>query len=103
MYEKIAVRLTDWENPRTKSGYQNSFTIKMFWFQFFNTYSAIIYIAFFKFEMAGGRPGKYSRIGAGKIRLLGCPLPGCFLELTVLLAIIMVGQQVIIVNLSWFR
>ena len=53
-----------------------------------------IFLFFFKFEMAAGRPGRYSRIGSGQIRLLGCPLPGCFLELTVLLAIIMVGQQV---------
>ena len=94
IYEKVAVRLTDWENPRTKIGYHDSFTIKMFWFQFFNTYSSIIYIAFLKFDIIGGRPGKYRRFGSSQIRFLGCSLQGCFLELTVQLAIIMVGQQI---------
>ena len=39
IYNRVAVKLTDWENPRTKTDYETSFTIKMFLFQFFNTYA----------------------------------------------------------------
>ena len=95
IYKKVAVVLTDWENPRTRTDYEDSFTIKMFLFQFFNTYSSIIYVAFLKTEVITGSPGKYKRFGASKFRMDGCSSQGCFLELTVQLIIIMVGQQFI--------
>lgn len=34
--------------PRTQTEYEDSFTLKMFLFQFINFYSSLIYIAFFK-------------------------------------------------------
>lgn len=95
IYKKVAVILTDWENPRTRTDYEDSFTIKMFLFQFFNTYSSIIYVAFLKGENITGTPGNYKRWGASKFRLDGCSSQGCFLELTIQLIIIMVGQQFI--------
>ena len=36
------------EHPRTDSEFNDSFTFKMFFFQFINFYSSIFYIAFFK-------------------------------------------------------
>ena len=36
------------EMPRTFTEYEDSFTFKMFLFQFVNFYGTIIYIAFFK-------------------------------------------------------
>ena len=36
------------ERPRTDTEYEDSFTFKMFLFQFINYYSSIFYIAFFK-------------------------------------------------------
>ena len=36
------------ERPRTDTEYNDSFTFKMFLFQFINFYSAIFYVAFFK-------------------------------------------------------
>ena len=93
-YSKLAVWLTDWENPPTRTDYEDSFTWKMYLFQFVNTYASIFYIAFFKSGFVVGTPGRYKRI-AGRYRLDGCSEQGCFLELCVQLLIIMVGQQII--------
>jgi len=94
-YQRIALWLTKWENPRTNTDYEDSFTVKMFWFQFVNTYSSIFYVAFFKSEYFTGSPGKYRRFTSAQFRFDGCSVQGCFLELTVQLVIIMVGQQII--------
>ena len=94
LYIKLAVWLTNWENPRTKTDYEDSFTYKMYLFQFVNTYASIFYIAFFKSGLVVGTPGRYKRI-ADKYRLDGCSEQGCFLELCIQLFIIMVGQQII--------
>ena len=48
VYRKLALIMTEWENPRTRSSYEKSFTLKMFWFQFCNMYSSVFYVAFFK-------------------------------------------------------
>lgn len=93
-YKKLAVWLTDWENPPTRSEYKDSFTWKMYLFQFVNTYSSVFYIAFFKSGHMIGTPSRYKRIG-GSYRLDGCSEQGCFLELCIQLFILMVGQQVI--------
>lgn len=93
-YNKLAVWLTDWENPPTRSAYENSFTWKMYLFQFVNTYASVFYIAFFKSGHFIGTPSRYKRI-AGSYRLDGCSEQGCFLELCIQLIILMVGQQVI--------
>ncbi|XP_065660186.1 anoctamin-4 isoform X3 [Hydra vulgaris] len=95
VYQRIAVKLTNWENPRTATDYEDSFTIKMFWFQFVNTYASIFYVAFFKSEFFVGSPGNYKRFTSQKFRFDGCSVQGCFLELTIQLVIIMVGQQII--------
>ena len=65
LYEKMAFALTSWENPRTRSDYQDILTIKMFLFQSVNMYSSFFYIAFFKSNYIVGTPGRYNRI-AGK-------------------------------------
>ncbi|KAL1471534.1 hypothetical protein MTO96_023589 [Rhipicephalus appendiculatus] len=75
VYKRLARHLTDIERPRTQHEYEDSFTVKMFLFTFLNTYSSLIYIAFFK--------GRYV-----------CE-DGCLYEVTVQLAIVMVGKQVI--------
>lgn len=36
------------ENPRTHNEYEDSYTFKIFFFEFMNFYSSLIYIAFFK-------------------------------------------------------
>ncbi|XP_076070788.1 anoctamin-7-like isoform X2 [Mytilus galloprovincialis] len=54
-YDKLALMLTDWENHRTQSRYDDALIIKVFAFQFANTYASCFYIAFFrgKFEIFG--------------------------------------------------
>lgn len=94
VYEKLAMVLTEWENPRTKTDFTDSFTYKMYLFQFVNTYSSIFYIAFFKLNLVIGTPGNYQRLG-GSFRLDGCSSGGCLMDLCIQLVIIMVGQQII--------
>ena len=48
VYEKIAYMLTNWENHRTQTVYDDSLIIKLFAFQFVNNYASLLYIAFFK-------------------------------------------------------
>lgn len=48
IYHRIARWMTNLENPRTQTEYENSFTFKIFVFEFVNFYSSLIYIAFFK-------------------------------------------------------
>jgi len=48
IYRYVARKMTDWENFETDSEYNNSLTIKLFCFQFVNSYSSLFYIAFFK-------------------------------------------------------
>lgn len=94
IYNRLAIWLTNWENPRTRTDYEDSFAYKMFLFQFVNTYASIFYIAFFKSGYVVGTPSRYKRI-LGKYRLDSCSEQGCFLELCIQLVVIMVGQQVI--------
>ena len=58
IYERIAVRLTAWELHRTQSDHENSFTVKMYLFQFVNFYSSLFYIAFFKGRIFVHFPGR---------------------------------------------
>jgi len=53
VYYNVAMWLTNSEFPRTQTEYEDSFTFKMFLFQFINYYSYLIYIAFFKVKPRG--------------------------------------------------
>ena len=48
IYGDIAIRLTDYENHRTDTDYEDSLIAKTFVFQFVNSYASLFYIAFFK-------------------------------------------------------
>lgn len=48
IYDLIAVKLTDWENHRTQTQYNDALIIKLFGFQFVNNYASCFYIAFFR-------------------------------------------------------
>ena len=52
LFEMVAFKLTNAENQRTQADWENSFVAKLFGFQFLNTYTGMIYIAFIKY--AGG-------------------------------------------------
>jgi len=92
LYTGVAEWITENENPRSESDYNDSYTTKMFWFNFVNTYISIFYVAFVKKSNSPGRPSYISGTG---FEFEGCSAQGCFVELTTQLIIIMVGQQFI--------
>uniref|UniRef100_A0A914V0A2 Anoctamin n=1 Tax=Plectus sambesii TaxID=2011161 RepID=A0A914V0A2_9BILA len=53
LYTKLVYKLTDWENHRTQSDYNNALIIKLFAFQFVNTYTSLFYTAFYRPEENG--------------------------------------------------
>ncbi|CAB3257489.1 unnamed protein product [Arctia plantaginis] len=95
IYAKIAVALTNMENPRTQTEYEDSYTFKIFFFEFMNFYSSLIYIAFFKgrfYDYPGDDQARKSEF----FKLKGdiCDPAGCLSELCIQLAIIMIGKQI---------
>ncbi|XP_061192079.1 anoctamin-4-like isoform X3 [Saccostrea echinata] len=92
-YQKVAYFLTELEQHRTLTEWEDAFTFKMFLFQFVNFYSSIFYIAFFKGKFVG-RPGDYNRSLLDK-RQEECDPSGCLIELCIQLGIVMVGKQII--------
>uniref|UniRef100_A0A8C1W4X1 Anoctamin n=1 Tax=Cyprinus carpio TaxID=7962 RepID=A0A8C1W4X1_CYPCA len=92
LYERVAIKITDMEVPKTHVEYENKLTVKMFLFQFVNYYSSCFYVAFFKGKFVG-YPGDYAYM-FGKWRNEECEPGGCLIELTTQLVIVMVGKQV---------
>ncbi|XP_069747515.1 anoctamin-7-like isoform X2 [Narcine bancroftii] len=48
VYQIIAFKMTEWENHRTQTDYSDALIIKLFAFQFANSYSPLFYIAFLR-------------------------------------------------------
>ncbi|XP_060682951.1 anoctamin-7-like [Hemiscyllium ocellatum] len=48
VYHIIAVKMTDWENHRTQTNYNDALILKLFAFHFANSYSSLFYIAFLR-------------------------------------------------------
>jgi anoctamin-4 len=85
------------ENPRTQTEYEDSYTFKIFLFEFMNFYSSLIYIAFFKgrfYAYPGDSAIHQSIFSRVKVKGDICDPAGCLSELCIQLAIIMVGKQV---------
>ncbi|SPP84691.1 blast:Anoctamin-4 [Drosophila guanche] len=94
IYHRMAIKLTNLENPRTHTEYEDSYTFKIFFFEFMNFYSSLIYIAFFKgrfFDYPGDDQARRSQFFRLKNDI--CDPAGCLSELCIQLAIIMVGKQ----------
>ncbi|XP_029464727.1 anoctamin-10-like isoform X2 [Rhinatrema bivittatum] len=47
IYKRVAIILTEWENHRTQSTFQNQLTIKVLVFRFINCFSGLFYITFY--------------------------------------------------------
>ena len=56
VYKWIATKLTDFENHRTQTMYDDSLLIKNFLFECFNNYFALFFIAYLKFGTLWGEP-----------------------------------------------
>ncbi|XP_022914526.2 anoctamin-1-like [Onthophagus taurus] len=92
LYDRLAQWLTEMELQRTQTEFDDSLSLKIYMFQFVNYYSCIFYIAFIKGKFVG-YPAKYNRIFGH--RQEECNPGGCLMELTMQLAIIMIGNQFI--------
>lgn len=90
VYARLATYMTEYEYLRTQTEFDESLAIKIYLFQFVNYYTSIFYIAFLKGKFIG-YPKKYTRILG--LRQEECSPGGCFMELSIQLAVIMVGQQ----------
>ncbi|PIO58264.1 hypothetical protein TELCIR_20304, partial [Teladorsagia circumcincta] len=67
-YNSLAHWLTRWECPRTQADFDNSYTFKVFLFQFANYYSSLFYVAFFK-GVLSQLPG--TRDNDGNVKIAG--------------------------------
>uniref|UniRef100_A0AC34RTB4 Anoctamin n=1 Tax=Panagrolaimus sp. JU765 TaxID=591449 RepID=A0AC34RTB4_9BILA len=93
-YNMLALKLTNWECPRTQTEFDNSYTLKVFLFQFINYYSSLFYIAFIKGRLSGKPANKYGgQVSIDSYRLEECDPAGCMTELVIQLLIIMCGKQ----------
>lgn len=100
IYKKLACALTNLEQHRTQTEWEDGFTLKMFLFQFVNYYSSIFYIAFLKGRLSGS-PNDYKYLN--NERLEECHPSGCLIELCIQLGVVMVGKQAFnnFVELLW--
>merc|ERR1719334_50167 len=92
IYRRMAEKLTEMECFKTQTEHDASLNLKIYLLQFVNYYSSIFYIAFLKGRLPG-RPGKLSKIFG--YRQEECDIGGCLTELTIQLAIIMIGKNLI--------
>ncbi|KAM9764161.1 anoctamin-9 isoform 2-T2 [Dama dama] len=97
----VALKLCDFEKPRTFSERESKFTIKFFTLQFFAHFSSLIYIAFILGRI-NGHPGKTVRL-AGLWKLEECHLSGCMMDLFVQMAIIMGLKQTLSNCMEYLR
>ena len=93
LYRHLGVLMTDWENHRTESEYENSLIKKNFAFQFVNSYISFFYIAFMK-PFGGLMRFEYE---AGDGRLIEmrdtCVRGDCMSELVIQMLFVVVGKQ----------
>ncbi|CAJ0838800.1 11329_t:CDS:10 [Entrophospora sp. SA101] len=89
LYKTIAFRLTQFENHRTATQFEDALILKTYLFDFINFYSALFYILILKKQFAKDflpQNGNYP----------GCEFQNnCMAELTLQLAIILIGKQTV--------
>ncbi|KAG0052109.1 hypothetical protein BGZ83_002987 [Gryganskiella cystojenkinii] len=87
VYSRLAKFMTDSENHRRMTQYQDALIIKRFLFDFVNFYSALVYIGYFKDNL-----GSTLKLYKDQTAHDACAGP-CMEELTIQLAIVFVGKQ----------
>ena len=81
VYGKVAIYLTEKENHRTETAFEDALISKTFSFQFVNSFMALIYLAFIKTPV-------YYAGGFGETKCF----PNCFAELNTSLGIIFISN-----------
>ncbi|XP_028286458.1 anoctamin-1 isoform X2 [Parambassis ranga] len=97
VYGAVAQWLTMLEAPKTDKSFEERLIFKTFILKFFNAFTPIIYIAFFRGRLVG-RPGSYLYVFES-YRMEECAHGGCLMELCIQLSITMLGKQLIQNNL----
>ncbi|CAJ1057315.1 anoctamin-1-like [Xyrichtys novacula] len=97
VYGAVARWLTVLEVPKTDKSFEERLIFKTFILKFFNAFTPIIYIAFFRGRLVG-RPGSYLYL-LESYRMEECAHGGCLMELCIQLSITMLGKQLIQNNL----
>ncbi|XP_036001360.1 anoctamin-1 isoform X4 [Fundulus heteroclitus] len=97
VYGAVARWLTVLEAPKTEKNFEERLIFKTFILKFFNAFSPIIYIAFFRGRLVG-RPGRYLYVFES-YRMEECSDGSCLMELCIQLSITMLGKQLIQNNL----
>jgi hypothetical protein len=88
VYMMVAWRLTSAEMPRTETEFEESYTYKVFIFQFVNFYGALFYLAFIR--------GQFNPSPRDQgLMTASCGATGCLLDVTIQLFIIFTGKQAI--------
>ncbi|PAA53559.1 hypothetical protein BOX15_Mlig000472g1, partial [Macrostomum lignano] len=91
VYDRIAYTLTNWENHRTQTEYDNALILKLFAFQFANSYSSLFYIAFFRGDNLFMPPNGI--FGLGKEFVDTCGTDGnCMSMLSLQVLILMIAK-----------
>ncbi|CAB4381280.1 unnamed protein product [Rhizophagus irregularis] len=85
LYTYVAGWLTNFENQRTNTSYEDSLIIKTYFFDFVNSYTGIIYILVFK--------ERFIKNIINQKGITGCDYSSCMLDLTIQLSVIFVGKQ----------
>ncbi|CAG8616143.1 5643_t:CDS:10, partial [Ambispora gerdemannii] len=86
VYGKIAKIMTDFENHKTVTNYEDSLILKLYLFDFVNFYSALFYILLFKQKFS-------MKLLYGDDTAEGCQYHSCMIELTIQLAVRLIGKQ----------
>ena len=95
VFQATARKLTDFEHHRTQTDYENSYTFKMFWFQFANYYSSLMYTAFLKGRFYTYPGDKLSRSGfITRLKADQCDASGCLADLCLMMAVYMIFKQI---------
>ncbi|XP_053283354.1 anoctamin-1 isoform X1 [Pleuronectes platessa] len=97
VYGAVARWLTVLEVPKSDKSFEERLIFKTFILKFFNAFTPIIYIAFFRGRLVG-RPGSYLYVFES-YRMEECAHGGCLMELCIQLSITMLGKQLIQNNL----
>lgn len=91
IYQVVATKLTDVENHRTDTAYEDSLIVKLFVFQFINSYASFFFLAFIAGNLA--RPEEADPDFLGQ-----CGATNCMQPLSINLAIIF-GSRLTFTNL----
>ena len=68
--KKLAYVTTNWENHRTNTSFNNSMIFKRFFFEIINTFSPLLYIAFWRLELDAVRDELFALYTTDEIRRL---------------------------------